>query len=363
MVTGEGEWLHPRGDSSLAGAGPVRPAHPLASRWRFRADAAIEATPVADSARIYAVSAKATLYALTRDGAQVWSRSLVPATDQAAMVATPSPIPPLVLAGLVVTGLTDGTLTAWDAATGAPKWRAACAGPLLAAPVIVPADSRRPVIAVITRDKGIAQAFDGRDGAVLWTAAESARCEAAPAAWHDQIVFGSCAATLRIQSAHDGAALAQAEMGEGHEIAGGAAIADGVAFVGTRAGTLAAVDLRDGRVRWHRQQSEREYFATPAVSDGRVVFISEAGELSCHRPDDGTPQWTFMRAGTPTSPVIAADRVVVGVDGVLCVVDAADGALIESVALADRITSPALVGGRVVVGTDDGFVIALGAED
>ncbi|OPZ25020.1 MAG: hypothetical protein BWZ02_02636 [Lentisphaerae bacterium ADurb.BinA184] len=82
-----------------------------------------------------------------------------------------------------------------------------------------------------------------------------------------------------------------------------------------------------------------------------------------HRRQDGTPQWTFMRAGTPTSPVIAADRVVVGVDGVLCVVDAADGALIESVALADRITSPALVGGRVVVGTDDGFVIALGAED
>jgi outer membrane protein assembly factor BamB len=73
--------------------------------------------------------------------------------------------------------------------------------------------------------------------------------------------------------------------------------------------------------------------------------------------------WTFKTLGeVNSSPVICADKVVVGSDdGRLYMVSIVDGRQLWSYEVGQPIvSSPAVAGGRVVVGCDDGYVYAFG---
>ena len=90
-----------------------------------------------------------------------------------------------------------------------------------------------------------------------------------------------------------------------------AAIADGVVYVGTYAGTLIALDLESGDERWSYSTGEVGIGeSSPAVA-GDLVFIGDLGGIF-HAVDTttGTARWTYETLGEiKSSPVIVGDRV------------------------------------------------------
>jgi outer membrane protein assembly factor BamB len=72
--------------------------------------------------------------------------------------------------------------------------------------------------------------------------------------------------------------------------------------------------------------------------------------------------WAAKVEGTPSSPVIAGDKVVVSSEGTLFLFSLATGKLIWANKAADSLTSPAITGAGVIVGTDDGFLILFGVR-
>ena len=71
---------------------------------------------------------------------------------------------------------------------------------------------------------------------------------------------------------------------------------------------------------------------------------------------------TRIAKGSPSSPVIAGDKVLVASDGKLFFLDFKTGKKLWSAAVSDEITSPAVVGSMVLVGGDDGTVTAFGTK-
>jgi outer membrane protein assembly factor BamB len=111
---------------------------------------------------------------------------------------------------------------------------------------------------------------------------------------------------------------------------------------------------------WVNEDAENEVFTTPAVSGDSVVFASSDGYIYALDRETGDRRWAFDTNGTPSSPVIAGDKVVVSSDGSLHVVRLEDGAPVWSYEVSDVITGPAVVGRMIIVGSEDGTVTAFG---
>jgi outer membrane protein assembly factor BamB len=65
----------------------------------------------------------------------------------------------------------------------------------------------------------------------------------------------------------------------GSLVVSGPAVADGVIYVGTGNGTVYALDVATGHIRWHVPTGNNDIFSSPVVS-GHIVYIgSEDGKL------------------------------------------------------------------------------------
>jgi outer membrane protein assembly factor BamB len=111
------------------------------------------------------------------------------------------------------------------------------------------------------------------------------------------------------------------------------ALADGTVYVGTRAGSLYAIDAATGAVRWHDRLGAGVE-VTPAVGGGLVYAISERttdGTTILHavHADTGRTAWTYGPRGVTigvTSPTLAGARLLVGFgDASVRAFDAAKG--------------------------------------
>ena len=109
-----------------------------------------------------------------------------------------------------------------------------------------------------------------------------------------------------------------------------------------------------GKVVWVNEDSKDEVFTTPAVSDDTVVFSSSDGNVFALDRTTGEQKWSFETEGTPTSPVIARDKVIVSIDGTLYVLQLDDGSTLFSYDVSDEISSPAVFSNVIVVGSDEG---------
>jgi len=88
--------------------------------WRFMTNAEVARRPVIVGKTVYAVNANDTLIALDRrTGDRKWSQHRTPALG----MEVAGYAGPLVWRGLVYAGFSDGTVTAYDAATGVERWQ------------------------------------------------------------------------------------------------------------------------------------------------------------------------------------------------------------------------------------------------
>src|SRR5687768_10848915 len=102
----------------------------------------------------------------------------------------------------------------------------------------------------------------------------------------------------------------------GESVESSAAIANGVAYVGSMSGELHAIGLRDGRARWKYRAAPADRGigeSSPAISGGLVYIGDLAGTLHAVDASTGKAAWTFKTQGEiKSSPVVSGGTVLIG---------------------------------------------------
>lgn len=355
-----GAWNTYHGNAALTGVADDRLPNSPELIWRHNAGGSIYNTPVSDGERIYFSAKKGTIYAIDLTGAPIWVQPFTRTNDAGAEMPLRFDAPLACAEGLVLAGTTRGTLYALDAQSGAERWRYETGGVLLGSPNFIFSD-QTPRTVVLDQAEGALHCIKLESGKRLWKTEGVERCDGAPGIGNGRIVFGSCLAALHVYD-FDGSHLKDIELGGDGQVAGGVAMDGHLIFAGARDGSLICADAAAGDVVWSSDESEEQTFATPAVTTNRVVYASDNGFVYAVDRLKGKLIWKFDTGGLPSSPVIAADNVVVSADGVLYLLRLTDGRKLWSKNVSDEISSPALIKGMIVVGADDGTVTAFGTK-
>lgn len=253
-------------------------------------------------------------------------------------------------------------LVALDTVTHEAYWRASPASPVWT-PLV--SDG----VLYYGADANLLVARDAESGSELWLSEQSGVAARSAAldtgvlvvGGEDQFVYGIDAAT--------GKTLWRYELGDGTGVIQTPAIADGIAFVGTFAGSqnaFAALDLASGIERWRVQGIEGESFYAAAVAGGLVYVPSDSGALRALDTASGQMRWTYQFGEAMRSAPAIVDGVVyaAGTDGILLAFDAATGGELWRMQLDGFVDfGPVVVGGRLYVGTGSGTLYAIAESD
>lgn len=352
------DWPVFHGDAGLRGVSAVSLPDVLAVKWRSRLGNPVVAPPVSHGGRVFVAVEKGGLLAVDRQGKRIWSVQLPkpakPAVESQESLATP----PLCVFGMVLVGSDQGWLYAYDATTGATRWKQKIGEDVLGSPNWVQApDGSDTAVLVMSRNDGVLKRLATETGKLIWASDPVSRCDTPPAVGPGVAVFGACDSIVHIISLASGKSAGAVPLGEHGPMAGGAAVDGSQAFIGTRDGSVACLDISGAKVFWLSRCASNEVFTTPAVTSNRVVVGSNDGRVYCLERSNGKTIWSAKVDGTPSSPVVAGDKVVVAAEGTLFLLSLETGRRLWAEKAADLLTSPAITGDGVVVGTDDGFLI------
>jgi len=252
------------------------------TRWTAHAVDVTEAEPALDGTTVL-VGGEGGVTALSRDrGVVRWHVDL------------PGEVPAVALAGdLALAGTDSGMLTAFDARTGAPRWSASRPGALWSPP--------RVDVAAAT----VVAAWHGSDAPrveVLDLATGASR-------WSAPMGIGAAAPTIAGRGAD---AVVVVASGDGHFTAG-----------------VEAHDLASGALRWRTAvPASFERAIEPAAGRREVVVVDHFGTVTALDVTDGRIRWR-RSLGTPvlaTRISLTRSRVVLTThDGTVTVLGRADG--------------------------------------
>ncbi len=265
---------------------------------------------------------------------------------------------------------------------GGIRWQFATGGPVRSSPTVSEG------VVYIGSGDGNVYALDVRTGELRWRYAAGSPVTSTPAVAVGTVVISALDGTIQAITATTGARRwvtrtgADAPLPWGHESGdtwtSSPAIAGGVVVVGSGDGSLYALDLSTGAVRW-KAPTGRRIRSSPAVSGKMVVVGSGDGRVYGFDLDTGRERWRFATNGVDfksdtfgydrktvqASPAIAGNLVVIGArDGFLYGLDFATGT--QRWVVDHQISwvncSVAIADGAVYTGTSDGqFVQAVDA--
>ena len=352
------DWPLYHGDAGLRGVSTVSLPESLEVKWRCRLGAPVASPPVISGGRVFVAVEKGGLLAVDLEGKRVWSVSLAKPSNTTTESQESFSTPPLCLAGMVFVGTDHGFLYAFDAGTGAVRWKQKIGEDVLGSPNWVTAENGAAAsILVMSRNDGVLKCLSSQDGHLIWASGPVSRCDAPPSVGPGVAVFGACDSAIHVLSLATGKSIGTIKLGDRGPMAGGTAIDGNQAFIGTRDGSVVCADIPGFRIVWFSRCASNEVFTTPAVTSNRVVAASSDGRVYCLDRQTGKTVWATMIDGSPSSPVIAVDKVVVSSEGTLFLLSLATGKQVWSNKAADSLTSPAITGAGVIVGTDEGFLI------
>lgn len=332
------------------------PGHSLSISWRFKAGAPLSLQPVSFNRTITAVTDRGEMITLDMDGIKRWATSL-PKSDshpRQELFTTP----PLWVNHHLLVGTDQGQVYAFDAHSGAVKWTTKIGEDIYGAlNWRGPEGTNGHTILALSRNNGSLHRIDLATGHILWSSAPIGRSDCSPGVGRNFIAFGACDSALHFIAPENGAALASIGFEAQGPMAGGVAIEGTRVYVGTRDGSIICTDADPFRILWTNQVASSEIFTTPALSAHHLAVGSSDGSVYCLNPESGTKLWTSRTGGTPTSPLIVGDKVIVSSGGSLLLLGLEDGKLLASDKPGDSLTPPAVIDGNIIIGTDDGFLI------
>jgi len=347
------DWPTYHGNTALDGlADTSLPDEPV-RLWEFKTGAPVEVPPVAADGRIFAVTAKGSIFALDAGGREVWSGKLKDDFFSS---------PPLHAEKTVFAGTGNGWLIAYDAAGGREKWKYKVGDMVMGSANVVDLPGGRKAVIVISQTDGVLHAVDLETGKAVWSLDKIDRCDGSPSAGSGRIVWGSCASALHVIVVEKEPKRRDVPLGDDGQVAGGVALSGKMAYAGTYGGKLFAVDVEAARIVWKSGFSASEAFTTPAVNDRLVVYGSLDGKVYALNRRTGEKVWEHDTGDSPSSPLIARDRLALSSGGSLLLLDLATGRKVWGARVSDMITGPAAAGGRLIVGTDSGTVAAFGRK-
>ena len=346
-------WPTYHGDAGLRGISPAPLQTPLSIGWRVNVGAPVSQPPVIYKGVIYAVSDRGEAIAVGLDGVKRWTTAL-PRLPQPQLFSTP----PLCVDTLLLAGTDKGDLYAFDTGTGAIRWKVKIGEDLYGAlSWLEPDDAHGRTALALSRNTGHLARIELATGRLLWSSKPGGRSDGSPAVGNGFIVFGACDAALHFIAPPSGATLGITELSGQGPMAGGVAVEGPRVYAGTRDGSLLCADATTFTLLWTNRVAAGEIFTTPAVTSNRVLAGSSDGFVYCLNRADGAKLWSVPTEGSPASPVVAGNIVVVTSGGTLSLLSLNEGRTLWQDKPADMLSPPAMTGGKIILGTDDGFII------
>jgi outer membrane protein assembly factor BamB len=245
-------------------------------RWQFPADGPISATAAVTPERIFFQTNANTVFALSRDGHEIWRHAAGANLEWHNVAAMPDASDwdyyassPLVVDDALVIGSGDGNVYCLDPATGNERWHYQTKSRVRA----TPASDGKTVYA---------GSFDGtmvaldlkKGGAPKWkfktagnTYFPNGEIQSSPALADGLVLFGSRDANLYALDSKTGKEVWKNSHG-GSWVIGTPAVKDGVVYVGSSdAKFIRAVDLKTGAEIWTKDVGSN-VFSSPAIAGG-----------------------------------------------------------------------------------------------
>jgi outer membrane protein assembly factor BamB len=233
-------------------------------------------------------------------------------------------------------GTENGEVFALDVDTGEQKWKVTIKGEVLAAPSI---DSG---IVLVNTGSGFIFALDADSGEELWSAESdvpplSLRGVSSPTAVNGGAIFGTATGRLVVNILESGqtaweqvisAATGVTELERIVDIDSEPLVSGGTIYVISYDGTLAAVELRTGRVIWKR---EYKSYRSMSISGSTLFLVDVNSNLFALDSRNGVELWSqgalkkrMLTGVTPVGKyIVAGDKY-----GYLHWFDQADGKLV-----------------------------------
>lgn len=358
-------WPAYHGGTDLTGYRDCRLPDQPSLLWQYHTQGSIHQTPVSDDRGIYFVTLDGLVTALDFQGNERWSKRLPGKTTpngQKTLERFEAPV--ACFRSTLFAGSNAGLICALDSETGEERWTYDVGGPILGTVNLHDSEDagESARLYVIQQDDGALHCIGFDSGRQMWRTEAIDRCDGSAAAGNGMLVYGSCAAALHVFAAKDGRLIRNIELGADCQVASGLALTGDDVYTGSRSGSFFHANVRTGQIVWTNNDSKQEVFTTPAVGREVVVFGSEDGGVIALDRESGRLKWRFETHGTPTSPVLAADKVIVGSDGVLHFLKLDSGEELWKYEVSDGIASPAIIHEMVVVASEDGTVMAFGAR-
>ncbi len=341
-------------------------------------------TPAVGYDKVYAADRQGHVVAFDqKTGEEVWEKNFAQFSDEG-FFSFMEPwfsdgISARISGGLTVSyetlffGTENGEVMALDVTTGDVKWKSEVKGEVLAAPVV---DSG---VVVVNTGAGTMIALDAGTGEQKWTYESevpplSLRGISAPAAAGGGVLAGTANGKLVVNIIESGqTAWEQAitspsgatELERIVDIDSQPLVLGGVAFVISYDGTLAAVELRSGRVIWKREYQSYRRITTDNTN---LYLVDVKSNVYALDRRNGVELWSQgqLKGRTLTGAVPVKEYVVVGDNwGYLHWLDKKDGTIVSRLEVGDDdedesiYTEPVVVDDIIYTQTRDGRVVAV----
>lgn len=338
-------WSMPRGDAAASGSSPHTLPDSLTVAWEFKADEAIETTPVVDAERVYVSDVMGTVYAVSRkSGSELWRNEY----DTGFLAA------PVVVDDRLVIGDIDGNVYAVSAVDGKKIWTRETEGEISGAAGIV-----GDKVLVASQD-GKLYCFELDDGTLVWEYQADDQIRCSPTIAGDRTFLGGCDSQLHVIDLKTGKAV-------GDTLPLGGPTGSTPAVLGNRAilpimdGSVFAFDWKAKKQLWRYEDLDQaqEYRNSAAVSEDFVVISSERRQVDALDAKTGKRKWRVtLKRRADASPVIAGKDVwIAASDGRLIRLDLQSGEQKwEHEIRGSYVGAPAVTKKELFVADDDGVV-------
>ena len=358
-------WPLVRGSLAGTGRSDAVLAPPLAEAWRRDFEkTAFGAVPVIAAGTIFIGDLDGTFHALAlADGATRWSVKVENAGFPSAAAVSTDPTTPRVIVGDDV-----GMVRALDLGSGRVVWTHETGGEVSGGPTILPT-LQGPRVLIGSQDASLT-CLDLASGAVAWTHSIEDQIRCAPTVARtpdgDRIALAGCDGRLHVLDAADGKEVATVAI-DGPTGTTPAA-ADGRVFFGTEGGSFYAIDYGKAEIAWRMGGAAGQaYRSSAAVAAGLAIVGSRSRSVEAFALGDGARTWRHpMRGRVDASPIgihTAADGaarpavVIADAAGTVALLDAASGETVwEFDAGGGFSAGAAAAAGRLVLAGDDGTV-------